>query len=96
MITQFIHKSRRTLSMLALLTLVSMPAFALDLSQAKSQGLVKETPGGYLSVAKPSADVNALVSKINAGRKAEYQKIAKKQGVPLATVEQLAGKKLSK
>jgi uncharacterized protein YdbL (DUF1318 family) len=40
--------------------------------------------------------VNALVKNINAGRKAEYQRIAKKRGTSLTAVEQLAGKKLVK
>ena len=78
------------------LTLFTMPASALDLGQAKAQGLVKETSSGYLAAVKPSAEVNALVSKINAGRKAEYQKIANKRGTPLSVVEQQAGQKLMK
>ncbi len=79
-----------------MLALFALPASALNLSQAKSQGLVKETASGYLVAAKPSAEVNALVSKINAGRKAEYQRIADKRGTPLSAVEQQAGKKLTK
>ena len=78
------------------LALFAMPASALDLAQARAQGLVKETPSGYLTVVKPSGEVNKLVKNINAGRKAEYQRIAKKNGTPLATVEQLAGKRLTK
>lgn len=78
------------------LALFAMPASALDLAQARAQGLVKETPSGYLSVVKPSSEVNNLVKNINAGRKAEYQRIAKKNGTPLSTVEQLAGKRLTK
>ena len=78
------------------LALFAMPASALDLAQARAQGLVKETPSGYLTVVKPSGEVNNLVKNINAGRKAEYQRIAKKNGTPLSTVEQLAGKRLTK
>jgi len=78
------------------LALFALPASALNLGQAKSQGLVKETASGYLVAVKPSGEVNALVSKINAGRKAEYQRIAKKNGTPLSAVEQLAGQKLTK
>ena len=85
------------LSILSLaLALVALPVSALNLDQAKAQKLVKETPGGYLVAAKPSADVDALIKKINAGRKAQYQKIAKKQGTSLQAVEQLAGQKLTK
>ena len=80
---------------LLVLGLFAIPASALDLSQAKAQGLVKETASGYLVAAKPSAEVNNLVNTINSGRKAEYQRIANKNGTPLSTVEQLAGKRLT-
>ncbi len=86
----------RTLPLLLALSLFSLPVSALNLDQAKAQKLVKETGSGYLVAVKPSAEVNALIKKINAGRKAQYQKIAKKQGTSLTTVEQLAGQKLTK
>jgi len=76
-------------------TLFAVPAYALDLAQAKSQGLVKETSSGYLAAVKPSADVNSLVQKINSGRKAAYQKLANDTGAPLSAVEQRAGQKLT-
>jgi len=79
-----------------MLTLFALPASALNLKQAKDQGLVKETTSGYIVAVKPSAEVNRLVGQINAGRKAEYQRIAKKNGTPLSAVEQQAGKKLTK
>ena len=81
------YKSGWVLPVLLLLALFSLPASALDLRQAKSEGLVGETPGGYL------AAVNSLINDINSRRKAAYQNIAKKNGTPLSTVEQLAGKK---
>ena len=76
------------------LALFALPASALDLATAKAQGLVRETPSGYLAVVRSSPEVAALVNNINAGRKAEYQKIAQKRGTPLSTVEKLAGQKL--
>ena len=94
--TKFRNIISRTLPLLLALSLFSLPASALDLDQAKAQKLVKETSSGYLVAVKPSAEVDALIKKINAGRKAQYQKIAKKQGTSLATVEQLAGQKLTK
>jgi len=96
MLKIFKNKTYWIVSVFFMLTLVALPASALNLGQAKSQGLVKETASGYLVAAKPSGEVNALVSKINAGRKAEYQRIAKKRGVPLSAVEQQVGQKLSK
>ena len=78
------------------LILFAVPASALDLAQAKSQGLVKETSTGYLAAVKPSGEVNSLVQKINAGRKAAYQKLANDTGAPLSAVEQRAGQRLTK
>jgi uncharacterized protein len=96
MLNELRNKFRWIFPLLLALSLFAMPASALDLGQAKSQGLVKETVSGYLTAVKPSAEVNALVKNINAGRKAEYQRIAKKRGTSLTAVEQLAGKKLVK
>ena len=96
MINELRNKFHWIFPMLLALSLFAVPASALDLGQAKNQGLVKETVSGYIAAVKPSAEVNALVSKINAGRKAEYQRIAKKRGTSLTAVEQLAGQKLVK
>ncbi len=79
-----------------MLALFALPASSLNLSEARAQGLVQETASGYLVAVKPTDEVNSLVSKINAGRKAEYQRIADKRGTPLSAVEQQAGKKLTK
>lgn len=89
-------KISRTFSVLLMLALFSMPVMALNLDRAKAQGLVSEAPSGYLVAVMPSSDVNTLVMKINAGRKAEYQKIANKRGISLRAVEQLAGQRLTK
>ena len=80
----------------ACLMLFSAPLFALDLQSAKQQGLVRETPGGYLKAVKSSSEVKALVSSVNAGRKQHYSKISKKTGASLKAVEQQAGAKLSR
>lgn len=92
----FKHNLSRTFAALLMLSLFTLSASALTLDQARNQKLVKETASGYLVAVKPSAEVNALVKKVNAGRKSAYQNIAKKQGAPLSVVEQEAGKKLSK
>ena len=78
---------------LALSLLMTMPAFALDLGTAKSQGLVGETSSGYIAAVKASGDVNALVKDINSQRKAHYQKIAQKNKISLEAVEVRAGQK---
>jgi uncharacterized protein YdbL (DUF1318 family) len=78
----------------ACLLLIMQPAFALDLQQAKDQGLVGETTTGYLEAVKsPSAEVKALIQSINAQRKAKFQEIATSNKTSLETVEKLAGKK---
>lgn len=78
---------------LLLSLLLSVPAFALDLGEAKAQGLVGETASGYIAAVKSSPEVNALVEDINAQRKAHYQKIASKNKISLEAVEVRAGQK---
>jgi len=73
--------------------LLCQPIFALELAAAKSQGLVGETPAGYLEVVKANPEADKLIKEINAKRKTHYEKIAKKNKTPLATVEERAGKK---
>jgi len=76
------------------LLLTAQPIFAIDLQTAKSQGLVGETPSGYLAAVKsPSPEVSALVESINAQRKQKFQEIAARNNTSLQAVEQLAGKK---
>ncbi|MCK5069662.1 MAG: YdbL family protein [Desulfocapsa sp.] len=78
------------------LLLVCQPAMALDLKNAKAQGLVGETKTGYLAPVKSSPEVQKLVSSINGKRKAHYKKISKRNKTSLSAVEQLAGKKAMK
>ena len=69
-------------------------AFALDLQTAKSQGLVGETPSGYLAPVKGgNGEAAKLVQSINTQRKAHYQNIANRNKTSLQSVEHLAGKK---
>lgn len=73
------------------LLLASTSAFALDLGQAKAQGLVGETTSGYLAVVVSSPEAEEVVNIINAQRRAQYQSIAEKNGTSLSAVEALAG-----
>lgn len=70
------------------LTLVLQSAWAIDLGSAKGQGLVGEASSGYLAaVKKPaSAEVQALISSVNAKRKAEFKKTASKTQATVAQV----------
>ena len=84
---------KRFLAIAAAALFLPQMAFALSLDEAKNQGLVGETPSGYLGAVKPSGDVNALVSSINNQRRAEYERIAKQNGQPRSVIESLAAKK---
>jgi uncharacterized protein YdbL (DUF1318 family) len=76
------------------LLLAVLPVHAIDLQTAKDQGLVGETPGGYLeAVVSPSPDIKALVDSINSQRREKYQEIAARNNTSLQAVELLAGKK---
>ncbi|MGI6655783.1 MAG: YdbL family protein [Desulfobulbus sp.] len=80
---------------LLLVLLFSCPwnGWALDLRTAKAQGLVGETPTGYLAAVGPaSAEAEQLIRKINEQRRKEYQALAQRNNVALGSVEQLAGK----
>jgi len=76
------------------LLLAAQPVFAIDLQTAKNQGLVGETPSGYLEAVKsPTPEVSTLVESINSQRKQKFQEIAARNNTSLQAVEQLAGKK---
>jgi uncharacterized protein YdbL (DUF1318 family) len=79
---------------LAASLLFSSAAWALDLDAAKAQGLVGETPSGYIAAVSPTAEATALVADINMRRRDEYLRISQGNGQPLSVVEQLAAQKL--
>ncbi len=70
------------------LTLALQTAWAIDIGTAKNQGLVGESNSGYLAaVTVPaSADVQALISSVNAKRKARFKKTANKTKTTVAQV----------
>ena len=79
---------------------MALPALAMGLSEAKQklepakqQGLVGETPTGYLDVVRADGDARALVEAINSARRDEYTRIAEKHDIPVTQVETVAGKK---
>lgn len=76
--------------------LLSLNAFAISLQDAKSQGLVGEQTNGYLGVVKSNSDAASIAKKVNAKRKAHYEKIAKKNGISLNEVSKLAAEKAMK
>jgi uncharacterized protein YdbL (DUF1318 family) len=79
---------------LAPVTLATRSAFALTLDEARSAGYVGELPNGYVGVVEAAAGVQALVDSVNTKRRAEYEDIARANGVPLAVIEAEAGQEL--
>ncbi|WMC10389.1 YdbL family protein [Oceanimonas pelagia] len=80
----------RWLAMFLAATL-SLSAWALDLQQAKQQGLVGEQLNGLVGAVQGNAQVNAIVSDINRKRLDSYRDIARKTGTSLAVVQSRAG-----
>lgn len=89
-------KYTRTLTAGLLALMLSFPAFAISLDDAKAKGLVGERSTGYLGTVggSPSAEVNQLVKQINAKRRALYQQKADKTGVSLEVMELRTGERL--
>jgi len=88
--------SGRLLALTGLLFLMSLPAAnALNLDQAKNQGMVCEQPTGYLKpTGSATAEVKTMVEDINDKRKAEYARIAEQHGITPKEVGILTAKKL--
>jgi len=83
---------------LALGASLSVSAMELDeakqkLDQVKQQGLVGETPTGYLEVVRGEGQAREVVEAINSARRDEYTRIAEKHNIPVTQVETVAGKK---
>ncbi len=83
------------LTFLAVL-LLAVNANALDLQEAKQQGLLGERFTGYIGVVTEDSAAKAIAGSVNAKRKAHYQSIAKRNGTSLSSVERLAGGKTIK
>lgn len=85
----------KLLAATALLLSLALPAFALDLDEARAQGLLGEQANGYVGiVASPTPELERLAADINAKRKAHYDGIAARNGAPVESVAAIAGKKL--
>lgn len=70
------------------LSLLLQNAWAIDLDDAKNQGLVGEANSGYLAaVSTPvSSEVRALIADVNAKRKAKFEETAAKTGTTVLQV----------
>ena len=81
---------------LILTLILSFSVFAIELSDAKQQGLVGERVDGLLGVIETSQEVKELVNDINAQRLAAYKQIAEKNAMTIEQVSVLAGQKAIK
>ena len=78
----------------AFLLFSASAVFAIELEEAKTRGVIGETPSGYLAaVSGPTPEVQELINRINAERRARYDSIAQKNGTGRGAVESLAGRK---
>ncbi len=68
----------------------------MDLSTAKSSGLVGETSDGLVAATlpNPSPEISSLVNRTNKGRLMVYKETAAKQSIPLEEVQKIAAQKI--
>jgi uncharacterized protein YdbL (DUF1318 family) len=71
-----------------LLAVATSPAWAIDIDDAKAQGLVGEAMTGYLAPVRvpASAEVQALIDDVNRKRKALFEQTAAKTNTSLVQV----------
>lgn len=75
--------------------LIALPAMAITLKEAQTQGLVGEANSGYIAIVQQSSpDLERLVSEVNNKRKREYAAIAKRNNIDIAQVAARAAEKL--
>ncbi len=85
----------RFISLLGLTALLAaFPAYALDLHDARRQGVVGEKLDGFAAALKSAPDVNNLVASVNAKRQQEYARISKQNGQPPDVVGKLAAQQI--
>lgn len=85
--------AKKALLLLAMLILTP-PAFALTLEEARQQGRVGETLSGYLAPIAQDSETLTLVKDINAARAESYQQVADSNHLPVDDVAKMAGEKL--
>ena len=83
-------------AVMLLLALIAMPILASPLDDARNAGHVKEMSNGYIMATahgKASSDISDLVTDVNKRRRDAYEKIARKNGIP---VDQVASESYKK
>jgi hypothetical protein len=73
------------------LLLILQNAWAIDIREAKSQGLVGEAENGYIAAVQSpaSAEIRALISEVNGKRQVQFTRTAQSTGT---TVSQVANR----
>ena len=94
--THNISKTAFIALVIAFMAMTASSAWAITLSEARSQGLVGERPDGLIGAVSSNAstEVVQLVSTVNAARLDSYRGVASKDGAPLQAVQAIAGEKL--
>lgn len=87
-------KIRKIVMMTLLGVLVSFPAMALNLKEARSTGVLGEQTDGYVYVLKDGVAIKALADEVNKARKAAYKRISKANGQSVSVVAKLAAKEI--
>jgi len=82
----------KTILLFAVL-IITLPVLALTLTEAKRQGLLGEIPNGYLGVRIHTSESKSLANQVNHKRLTHFKKLAKKNGLTVAQVAELAGAK---
>lgn len=80
--------------LLLAIALVTLPALAGPLEDAKRQGWVGERPDGYLGTPPGASGHEAMVGEINAKRRQAYGDIAQRNGTSTEAVGTLTGQRL--
>lgn len=83
----------KVFALLLCLSVFPVHAQSLNLEDAQSRGLVGEQLNGYLGVVQSAPGVQSLVDEINLKRRQLYRELGRKNAIPLAAVEELAGRK---
>lgn len=78
---------------LGLFAMQPAAAQSLSLQQAQAQGLVGEQLDGYVGIVENAPGVAQLVDQVNLQRRQLYRDIARKNNIPLNSVERLAAEK---
>lgn len=78
----------------AVLFLFALPAYALDLQEARVSGKVGELSTGYVQALESSAEVDALVAEVNNRRGVEYKRISAQNGQPVDVVAKIAAEQI--